>query len=252
MKKNREKILNIACPILSVAAILLLWSAAALAADSEYILPTVGQTLSAAFSLFKSGEFYAAVGRTFLRAVIAFVCSFFAAFVLAFFSYKKTTFRKIVAPFIKVIRALPTVAVVLLLLFWTSSEIAPVIVTMLVVLPALYTELFNAFCGIDREVIEMCSVFGVPKKVVLFSVEIPQILPSALYSAGAGLSLNLKLMVAAEVIAQTAVSLGYLLNKSKVYFEIADMLAIVAFAVITGAAIESAFGAIAKKAGKRL
>ena len=83
-------------------------------------------------------------------------------------------------------------------------------------------------------------------------MEIPQILPSALYSAGAGLSLNLKLMVAAEVIAQTAVSLGYLLNKSKVYFEIADMLAIVAFAVITGAAIESAFGAIAKKAGKRL
>ena len=247
MKKNREKILNIACPILSVAAILLLWSAAAFAADSEYILPTVGQTLSAAFSLFKSGEFYAAAGRTFLRAVIAFVCSFFAAFALAFFSYKKTTFRKIVAPFIKVIRA-----VVLLLLCWTSSEIAPVIVTMLVVLPALYTELFNAFCGIDREVIEMCSVFGVPKKVVLFSVEIPQILPSALYSAGAGLSLNLKLMVAAEVIAQTAVSLGYLLNKSKVYFEIADMLAIVAFAVITGAAIESAFGAIAKKAGKRL
>ena len=247
MKKNREKILNIACPILSVAAILLLWSAAAFAADSEYILPTVGQTLSAAFSLFKSGEFYAAAGRTFLRAVIAFVCSFFAAFALAFFSYKKTTFRKIVAPFIKVIRA-----VVLLLLCWTSSEIAPGIVTMLVVLPAVYTELFNAFCGIDREVIEMCSVFGVPKKVVLFSVEIPQILPSALYSAGAGLSLNLKLMVAAEVIAQTAVSLGYLLNKSKVYFEIADMLAIVAFAVITGAAIESAFGAIAKKAGKRL
>lgn len=252
MRSKKKTIENLAYTAIGVAAILLLWSAAALAADSEYILPTVGQTLSAAFSLLKSKAFYLSLGGTLLRAFLSFAISFFIAFAFAFFSYKSERFQKIAAPFVKTIRALPTVAVVLLLLFWTNSRVAPVIVTMLVVLPSLYTDLLNAFFGIDKEAVEMCKCFSVSRKEVLFKVEIPQALPPTLYSAGAGLSLNLKLMVAAEVLAQTANSMGYLLNTAKVYFEIADMLALVVVTVVIGTAIESVFGALSKKTGKNL
>lgn len=252
MLNKRRKILNFVIPAATVAVILLLWTVAALAINSEYILPDVWQTLLAAVSLFKDKFFYLSLLSTLLRAGVSFIISFFIAFVFAFFAYKSETFKKSIAPFIKIIRALPTVAIVLLLLLWTSSKVAPVIVTLLVVLPTLYTDLCNAFGGIDKEAVEMCKAFAVPKKQILLKVEVPQVLPSALNSAGAGLSLNLKLMVAAEVIAQTAKSLGYILNVSKIYFEIPTMLATVVVTVIIGAAIESVFNALSKKAGKNL
>ncbi len=252
MNNKRKKTLNFVILAVTVAVILLLWTVAALAINSEYILPDAWQTLLAAVSLFKSKGFYVSLCGTFLRAVISFLISFSVAFAFAFFAYKSETFKKSIAPFIKIIRALPTVAVVLLLLLWTSSKVAPVIVTMLVVLPTLYTDLCNAFAGIDKETVEMCKCFAVSRKDILFKVEIPQALPPTLYSAGAGLSLNLKLMVAAEVLAQTANSMGYLLNTAKIYFEIADMLALVVVTVVIGTVIESVFGAFAKKAGKNL
>ena len=79
----------------------------------------------------------------------------------------------------------------------------------------------------------------------------PQSAPEFIAGAGAGLTLNLKLMVAAEVLSQTAYSMGYLLKTSKIYFEYPTMLALVIITVITGLIIEFLFGLWAKKAVKR-
>ena len=74
-------------------------------------------------------------------------------------------------------------------------------------------------------------------------------LPSVLRAIGSGISLNFKLMVAAEVISQTANSIGYMLNLSKVYFETAQMLALVCTTVLFGVVMETVFNYLSKKAG---
>ena len=218
--------------------------------DSEYILPSVGDTFIAAFRLLKSEEFYVAFFSTFLRSVLAFLISYVLAALTAALSYKFQNAERLLSPLITIIRALPTIAVVLLLIVWTNSKVAPVIVTMLVVYPTLYTGLLNALKGIDKDLNEMCKVFGVSKKNRVFKVVLPQIAPAFITSAGAALTLNLKLMVAAEVLSQTAKSMGYLLNTAKIYFEISTMIALVVFTVITGLIIEVVFGIWAKKAVK--
>lgn len=248
--KTRDRVLNIALPLITVAVIVLLWSAAALAVDSEYILPTVGETVTAFFELFESAEFYRAFFGTLLRSVIAFLISFLLAFITAFAAYKSEKAKRALKPLIVIIRALPTIAIVLLLVVWTNSLVAPVIVTMLVIFPTLYNNLYAALCGIDNDLNEMCKVFGVSEKKRLKKVVFPQVAPEFISAAGAGLTLNLKLMVAAEVLSQTARSMGYLLNTSKVYFEISTMLALVLVTVVTGLIIEWAFAFIAKKAVK--
>ena len=249
--KTRDKVLNIALPIITVAVLVVLWVIAAQAVNSAYVLPTVGETVAALFGLFKSAEFYAAYFNTLLRSVIAFFISFALAFIFAFFAYKSEKARRALKPLIVIIRALPTIAVVLLLVLWTSSKVAPIIVTMLVVFPTLYNNLYAALSGIDKDLNEMCKVFGISEKKRLKKVVFPQIAPEFISAAGAGLTLNLKLMVAAEVLAQTARSFGYLLNTSKIYFEISTMLALVLITVITGLIIEFLFSFWAKKAVKR-
>ena len=249
--KTRDKVLNIVLPIATITVIILLWSAAAIAVDSEYVLPTVKETFAALIGLFKSAEFYRAFFGTLLRSVIAFAISFLLAFVVSFLSYKSERARRALKPLIIIIRALPTIAVVLLLVLWTNSRVAPIIVTFLVVFPTLYNNLYAALGGIDKDLNEMCKVFGVKNSERLKKVVFPQIAPEFIMAAGSGLTLNLKLMVAAEVLSQTVPSMGDLLNKSKIYFEYPTMLALVFITVITGLIIEFLFGLWAKKAVKR-
>ena len=246
----RDKLRNALLPIITLASIILIWAAAAAATDNPYVLPSVGRTVKEFFALFAYGEFYAAVGATILRAAAAFAVSFVVAGVTAFAAKKNKTADRLIAPLVTVLRALPTVAVVLLLLVWTNSEIAPMLVTVLVVFPTLFTNLKNALDSVDGELLEMCKVYGVPAKKVLTKVKIPAVLPQVTRAAGSGLSLNLKLMVAAEVLSQTAVSLGYFLSTSKAYFETAKMIALVLVAVILGLIIESVFERLAAAAEK--
>lgn len=250
MKTKSDKILGIVIPIIPIACIFLIWETTARATGNDYILPNVSETLAKFFGLFSHAEFYTALFGTLFRSFIAFAISFVLAFVLAYVSDKFLNGKRAVAPVIAIIRALPTIAVVLLLIIWTNSRVAPVVVTMLVVLPTIYTNCTAALKSIDKDTVEMCRFYKVSQKDILNKVQIPQITPTLLLAMGSGLSLNIKLMVAAEVLSQTPYSMGYLLNYSKTYYETATMLALVIASVIIGLIVELTFGLFSKKAGR--
>jgi len=252
MIDKKARLLNIILPIVALGVVVVFWAVAALIIGNEFILPTVSDTLGALCSLCLSGEFYLAFLFTFLRSIAAFIFSFISAFLLAVLSNKFNNAERVISPLISVIRALPTIAVVLLLLFWTNSIIAPIIVTILVVLPTTYSHLKSALDTIDKSVPEASRVDGANEKQVFLYVEFPLIKHAVYSSIGGGISLNFKLMVAAEVLAQTANSIGYMLNTSKVYFEIASMLAIVVVTVIVGIIIEAVFNNLSQKAASWL
>lgn len=249
MKNKREKILNISLPIISLLTVIGIWVLASLSVDSEYILPSVLQTLRAFVVVVKSAEFYSSLAFTLLRTLISFVLSFSVASVCLFLSKRYRVARGLISPIISILRALPTVSIVLLLLFWTNSQVAPVIVTMLVILPSTYTGLGGLYDGIDKGQIRMCKAFSVDRKSIIKRVILPQMAPSLFLLVGSNLSLNLKLMVAAEVLSATPKSIGYMLNTSKVFFEIASLLSLVCVCVVLGLLIEWLFGLISKKVG---
>lgn len=241
---------NLILPIATILCLIAIWSAVSLITNSEYILPSFFKTLSVAFSLLGQGKFYLAFLMTLVRTIIAFVLSFSLAFALAFLSIKSKTAEKIISPLISIIRALPTIAVVLLLLFWTNSFIAPIIVTMLVVLPTSFNSVKDALSGVDEQILQALRLFNVDKKKIFYKVQLPQITPPMLSAIGAGISLNLKLMVAAEVLSATVRSIGSLLNSASYNGEISTMIALVLITVVVGVAIESTFNMLAKRAGK--
>ena len=250
MKVNRDKILNLILMVIPLACILLIWQIEAEKIDNEFILTGIGATFKALIGLLKQVEFYRAFWGTLYRTFIAFGLSFVIATALAFLSRISKKADIMIAPVISVIRSLPTIAVVLLLLLWTNSKVAPIIVTTLVVLPTTYNSMRDAFFSVDDELVKALRLFNVSTGEMLLKVYLPQILPPALLAIGGGIALNLKLMVAAEVIAQTANSLGYILNTSKAYLEIASMIAVVVVSVIVGLIVESVFRLISNKVGK--
>ena len=250
MKENQKKILDIALPLITLICIIVLWTVASISVNSKYVLPSVKETFIALIELTYKASFFIAFFLTLLRCFVAFLISFVLAFIFAILTEKFYVAKKIIMPIIGIMRALPTVAVVLLLLFWTNSEIAPIIVTMLVVLPTIFNGIVLSLKSIDKDVLEMCKVFKVSKKETYKKVIIPGIMPSLLITMGSGLSLNLKLMVAAEVLASTAKSLGGLFNYTNANLQTATMLALVVLTVLVGLLIEKVFSLISHKVGK--
>lgn len=249
MKENK-KIVCLVASLTPFLCIVTLWAVSSEIVGNEYLLPSIGQTVKEFLSLFTKGAFYVAYFRTLLRSVVAFLIAFAVAFALALVSYKSFIAQKIINPFVSVARALPTIAVVLLALVWTNSEIAPVIVTTLVVMPTAYAGILNALLSVDKEQLEACKVFGIDEKTVLKRVKIPQVAPYLLSVAGTSLSLNIKLMVAGEVIASTSRSIGNALYLSKLYEQTAQTFALVIVTVITGLLVEAFFSALSKKFGR--
>lgn len=249
MKKESKKILNLILPFISVLSIILIWAIASKIVNNFSLLPSITLTLKSFIKLFTYGEFYISFAFTVLRSLIAFVCSFAIAFFVALLSSLSEMFKRAFSPVISVIRVLPTIAVVLLLLVWTNSFVAPVIVVMLVVFPNLVVSLETAFSAVDKEQIEMCKLFGVDEKTLIYRVKIPQMLPLIVEAIGSNLSLSLKLMVAAEVLSYTSQSLGNYLYLSKLYDNTATMMALVMVTVITGMILEKIFKNLSKKFG---
>ncbi|MBQ9734599.1 MAG: ABC transporter permease subunit [Clostridia bacterium] len=248
--KRLNKVLNLILPLFTIGTLIVAWAVAARINDNEYILPSVTKTASEFFTLFSTSRFYLSLALTVMRSLIAFILSFIISAVLAYSASKSRVAERLILPFVSIVRALPTIAIAWLLLFWTNNQIAPVVITMLVVMPTSYTHIKGAIDGVNKITLEAAMVDGAGRKELFFKIELPQIAPDLCSITGSGIALNFKLMVAAEVLSTTVKSLGTMLNMASYSFEVATILALTVVVLILGLIVEFIFNALSKKAGE--
>lgn len=184
------------------------------------------------------GGFWRAFGSTLLRTVIAFVVSFVLGGSLALLSRLFPAVRAFFAPVVSVLRTLPTMAVILVLLLWTSPSVAPVVVAALVLFPALYSACLTAFDGAGEEFGELTEAFeiGVGRKIG--KMYLPLAAPSVLGQAGAVFSMGLKVTVSGEVLSSTYRSLGGMMHEAQNILNMPRLLALTLVSLLIGFALE--------------
>ena len=96
---------------------------------------------------------------------------------------------------------------------------------------------------IDKKLIEMAKIYGVPLKKRIFSLILPSVLPFIIEQAGTVLAFTLKITVSAEIIAYTYKSLGGILQQANTYYDMAGVLAVTVISVITAVIFEFAIKA---------
>ncbi|MDE6473785.1 MAG: ABC transporter permease subunit [Clostridia bacterium] len=251
-KKKLYQILNYALPFVTVVIIVAVYAIISKVVDIELIAPSVGATLKELFALLGQGYFYKAVGGTLLRALIAYVLSFALALILAILTKFCAPLRRALLPIVALVRVLPTMSLVLLALIWFKSFQATVLVAFCIIFPMLYTGMCDAIDGVDKDLIEMARVYGVGKRRLIEKLYIPQALPSVFTSIKSSIGLNLKIVISAEVLAQTADSMGLYMQLAKINLDTAILLAWTIVAIVIGGIIEGIVSLIAKKAVKWL
>lgn len=243
---------NLIWSLLSVAFLFAVWQLACRRADNGYLIPSVPESLSAMGRLLTEGGFWRAFSQTFLRTLNAFFISFLLALFFSIVSYLVPAIGRFLSPVISFLRSLPTMAVLLLLLVWTTPKEAPVIVAFLALFPILYAGMSAAFSAVPSDLIEMSRVYKVPLWRRIVRLYLPFAAPYVLRESASALSFSLKLVVSAEVLANTAQSLGGMLQEARIFLEMPRMFALTLVTVAAGFFLECLGSAFAYLSGRTL
>ena len=219
----------------------LVWIIAYYAVGNDYIVPSFQDTFVSLFKCFAEGNFWLSFLTTLLRTAIAFIISFALAAVCAAISRVSSVFKWLIEPIITVLRTLPTLAVLLLILIWTNANAAPVIVTVLMLFPAIYVQFTAAISAVDDGLLQMAEVYNISKKDRLLKIYLPMVSPEIFSQVGANISLGLKVTVSAEVMANTYTSLGGLMQNARSFLEMPRLAALTLITVVIGLIVEIAF-----------
>ena len=240
-----------------LAVLVIVWGIAYAAVGNEYVLPSPCDTLQEAGKLLREASFYLAFFATLGRTLVAFFIALALGSGLAVLAYLCPGLEKGLRGVMAVLRALPTMAVLLLVLLASyrlleSYRLAPIIVGALTLFPLLYTATYSALCGVDKHLVEMSEIYRVPTKTRLTKLYLPAILPGWTREGLSFLSFGLKLVVSAEILAFTYRSLGGLLQEANISAEAAEMMAITMLVCLVGVALELVGAALFKRMGDRV
>ena len=226
MKQASKKLLfSVIQAVVLFAVVVAVWYVAAALVKSDLILPQPHEVLILTFQLLGKGSTYLALLYTVLRAVIAFVVSlaFAVALTLLTGCYPKAKFS--VGVVVSFLRALPTIAVILITLILFNSFITPVIVAFLVVFPVIFGVL-NRTLNHNAKLLDLCKVYQVKSakkvKIVLF----PLIAEELATIVKENLPLCLKIVVAGEVLALPLRGIGREMYVGKVNLDTASVVAL--------------------------
>ena len=214
------------------------WFIFYLAVKNQVLIPSPLNSVKEAFFLFTKGHFYKVLFSTLLRVVIAFFISLVLAVLTAIISYKVKGFALFFSSVIAVLRALPTLAIMLILLVLVNRVTAPIIVCFLTLFPLLYTSVYSSLEGVSGEVVEMLNVYKVPLKKRVFGVYIPTVLPKCCLYFSTAFSFGIKVMVSAEILANLYGSLGGFMSEASLYDKTPLLFALAFIVCVIGIIIE--------------
>ena len=222
----------------------IIWLIAYYSVQNDYLIPSISDTATSFFKCLISGSFWISFLYTVLRMALSFIVSFVLSVALVALGALWKPFNSFIKPFMSVLRTLPTLAIILILLFWTNPLVAPIVVTFLVLFPMIYSQLNASLSEIDEGIIEMAEVYKISKRERLIKIYLPLISPNILSQTGANISLGIKVMISAEVLASTYKSLGGLMQNARFYVDMPRLAALTIIAVLIGLLIDLCFSLI--------
>lgn len=237
-KKAWRIAINIAYPLLAFALVLAVWAIVAKVKDNPLVLPMPSVVLARFFTLCTEQGFWASVGMSVARTLICFFIAFVFALLFASLGGLFKPLHKVLSPIVAFLRSAPTVAVILILYAFTSSEIMAVTVGFLIAFPIMYSAFYSAIVGVDKDLIEMAKIYKFSPLDKVRGIYLPCIAECLFDTSKSTISLTLKVVVAAEILTSISKSIGAKIAVANSTFEIAYLLSWTIVAIFFSFALE--------------
>ncbi|HWS58358.1 MAG TPA: ABC transporter permease subunit [Actinotalea sp.] len=212
-------------PALAIAFWLGVWHLAAVAVDQDILLVTPAGVLARLGELVVTPEFWATVAHSFVRITAGFLTAAAVGALGAALAAASPVVDALSAPLITAIRSTPVVSFIILVLIWADSDELAFVISFLMVVPIIFTNVLQGIRQRDPALLEVAAVFRVPLVRRLPAIDIPAVLPYFIAGCRIGVGLAWKSGIAAEVIGLPEGSIGEQLYEAKIFLSTADLFA---------------------------
>lgn len=211
------------------------------------------ETVKTLISLIQTAEFWKAVGYSFAKIASGFFLALAAGVFCAVLASAFGVVRALLNPVLRLIKAVPVASFIILALFWlSSSKNLSVLISFLMVLPVIYTNVLQGIEATDRELLEMASVFRISVGKRIRYIYIPAVMPYFVSACSVGLGFCFKSGIAAEIIGLPTNSIGERLYEAKLYLLTEELFAWTAVIVLVSVVFEKAVMLLVKALAKAL
>lgn len=233
------------CRILLIAAFwMAIWWLAAYLAAKPLLFPSPHAVLKRLLELMQTKEFYLVAANSLFNILSGILIAVIGGCVLAVLTSRISLLREAILPVMTVIKATPVASFIILALIWIGSARVPSFITVLIVLPLIWTNLDTGFSKIDSQLTELCKVYRMPMRKRYRFLVLPSLKPYFISACRASLGLAWKAGIAAEIIAMPRNTIGTMIGNAKQYILTEDVYAWTLTVVIFSLIIELVFTAL--------
>lgn len=211
--------------VCAIVIALIVWHIAAIALGQEILLVSPIRVIQQLSVLCTEMSFWQSILFTLSRIVAGFLSALIMGTILGVIAARVHILEVLLWPYMAVIKASPVASFIILCLIWTSSDNLSVIISFLIVLPVVYTNILQGMKATDKKMLEMASVYRLSTWKTIEYIYIPALKPYFSAACSIAVGMSWKSGTAAEVIGIPGGSIGEKLYKAKVYLSSADLLA---------------------------
>ena len=232
---------NIFVKTVSVLLALAVWQLVSMLIGSEILLVSPLQVLARLFEMVGEEGFFSSVWFSFSRIGLGFFSGLLLGTALALLAGRFPVIEKLLWPYMITVKSVPVASFVVIALVWFTSSSLAVLISFLMVLPIIYTNLLEGIRSVDGKMLEMADVFRMTFFRRLKYIWIPSVRPFLLSGVRVSLGLAWKSGVAAELIGIPDGSLGEALYYSKLFLNTSDLFAWTVVIVLASVLFEKLF-----------
>lgn len=205
--------------------ILLVWQSVAIIINNRLLMPSFFDVVTSLFNLISEVNFIQLIVSSIIRCIESFILSIFIAVLLAIGSYYSKFIYNLLYPINLFIKAIPTMAFIVLILIWTSKDFAPIIIGIVISFPIFYDTILNALLNINKDLIQMCKVYKISSIDKTKAIIIPSIIIEIKKVINSTLALIFKVVISGEVYAQPQYGIGSMIQVEKMQLNTAAVIA---------------------------
>lgn len=210
---------------ISILIWLIIWYLSALLVNKPVFLPGPIDTVRALYMLIRTKEFYQSILFSLLGITKGFFIGLLSGIVLATIASINEFLGVLIDTPVKVIKSVPVASFVVLALLWVNSRALSTLVSAMMVMPVIYTNVKTSITHTDTGKLEMARVFRINLFKKIMYVYLPDVFPSLISASVIASGFAWKSGVAAEIIGLIRNSIGNRIYQSKIYLETAELFA---------------------------
>lgn len=204
---------------------LAVWQITSMLLNQQILLVSPVNVIVRLVQLVKTHEFWFSIAFSSSRIIGGFLLAIFVSILLAVLANRFKLAEQLFAPAMLTIKSVPIASFIILALIWFSSKNLAVLISFLMVMPVMYSNVLTGIRTIDTQIKEMAYVFEIKPARQVRYLYIPHIFPYFRAGCEVCIGLSWKSGIAAEVIGMPQGSIGAGLQQAKVYLDTPDLFA---------------------------